>query len=293
MKVLFTIFFLAGITMTNFAQNKWALVVGIGSYPQESGWRAIHGDNDIELIYSFLSKIGTEQEHIKILKNENATKHNIIAAFKWLHSHISYNDWVYIHLSGHGQLITDIDGDEESDCWDESFIPYDARKSYKETYHGENHLIDDEMNEWLMKLRKRIGKSGTLCVVLDACHSGDGSRYEDQDNDEISDAHRRGTSDCFIIPNTTSMGKHGQRQIDWICLSACKSYESNYECKINGRYYGRLSYALANVINPQIRVNELINAIKAQYDIIPIVKNRIQTLSVDVPQYYLDAQFIK
>lgn len=292
MKKLIITLFLTCLTLTGQSQTKWALVVGIGPYPQESGWNAIHGDNDIELVCSFLSEIGANHQHIKVLKNEIATKQNIVSAFQWLSKHVAQNDWVYIHLSGHGQRITDLDGDED-DCWDEAFIPYDAQKKYSSVYHGENHLIDDELNEWLTDLRNKIGKSGTLCIVLDACHSGDGTRYEDKESDGTPEEYRRGTNDCFIIPAPTPLERGNRRPIDWLCLSACKSYESNYEYKINDQYFGRLSYAISCVARPQMQTDELIEALNTQYELMPLARNRIQTLSVDVPPCYLETPFVK
>lgn len=294
MKKFIIILFLTCLTLTGHSQTKWALVVGIGPYPQESGWNTIHGDNDIKLVCSFLSKIGITSSHIKVLKNSDATKQNIVSAFQWLSKHAAQNDWVYIHLSGHGQRITDLDGDED-DCWDEAFIPYDAQKKYSPTYRGENHLIDDELNDWLTNLRNKIGKSGTLCIVLDACHSGDGTRYENEEPDGTPEEYRRGTNDCFIIPapTPTPLERESRRPIDWLCLSACKSYESNYEYKINNQYFGRLSYAIFCVARPQMQVDELIEALNTQYELMPLARNRIQTLSVDVPKRYLENQFIK
>lgn len=292
MKKLIIILFLTCLAQTGYSQTKWALVVGIGSYPHESGWDIIHGDNDVELVCSFLSEIGTTPSHIKVLKNSDATKQNIVSAFQWLSKHVAQNDWIYIHLSGHGQRITDLDGDED-DCWDEAFIPYDAQKKYSSAYHGENHLIDDELNEWLTNLRNKIGKSGTLCIVLDACHSGDGTRYEDEGPDGILEEYRRGTNDCFIIPAPTPLERESRRPIDWLCLSACKSYESNYEYKINNQHFGRLSYAISCVARSQMQIDELIEALNTQYELMPLPRNRIQTLSVDVPQCYLETPFVK
>lgn len=51
MKKLIITLFLTYLTLTGHSQTEWALVVGIGPYPQKSGWNAIHGDNDIELVF--------------------------------------------------------------------------------------------------------------------------------------------------------------------------------------------------------------------------------------------------
>lgn len=292
MKRILIILSLICFTLTGYSQTKWAMVVGIGSYPMESGWNAIHGDNDIELVCSFLSEIGVTYPHIRVLKNRTATKQNIVSAFEWLSNNVERDDWVYIHLSGHGQRVTDLDGDED-DCWDEAFIPYDAQKKYSLTYRGENHLIDDELNELLTSLREKIGETGSLFLVLDACHSGDGSRDVDREN-EIYDAEcRRGTSDCFIIPASTPLVRRNRRPIEWVCFSACKDYESNYEWQVNGRYFGRLSYAISRVAKSQMYINELIDALNTQYELMQQTRSRIQNLSVDVPECYLEIPFAK
>ena len=57
--------------------------------------------------------------------------------------------------------------------WDEAFIPYDAKRCYKENvYRGENHLLDDELNNHLNAIRKNVGENGIVYVVIDACHAG-------------------------------------------------------------------------------------------------------------------------
>ena len=59
------------------AAERWAIVVGIGNYPEDSGWRSIHGDNDIELIIPMLLRNQFPRHHISILANEQATKNKI------------------------------------------------------------------------------------------------------------------------------------------------------------------------------------------------------------------------
>lgn len=120
----------------------------------------------------------------------------------------------------------------------EAWIPYDAQFAYAQgKYEGENHIIDDQLNVWLHQLRTRVGKSGKITVVADACHSGGGSRSEDNEDFVV-----RGTADTFVIPNQAKpfTGEAGA-EINWVFISACKSYQSNYEYK----GHGSLTYALS------------------------------------------------
>ena len=145
------------ITLSSVAQTKHALVCAIGDYPVYetdpcSGWSKINGDNDIPFVLDILYANGFQQPNIAVLKNEEATFNGIKMAFKRLLKAVACGDVVYIHFSGHGQLITDLDGDEESGL-DESMIPYDARRIYRQgVYEGENHLVDDTLNVWLNEL---------------------------------------------------------------------------------------------------------------------------------------------
>jgi len=241
MKYLLVFFFLLFGTHAIDAQTKRALIIGIGAYPPESGWSIIHGDNDVPIIADALSRKGFNQDHIVKLVNNQATKKNILEQFKLLTHKAQINDIVYIHFSTHGQQVVDTDGDEE-DGLDEAIIPYDARKTFeKGVYEGKNHLIDDELNILLSAVRKKIGKSGTLLVVIDACHSGDATRGNSNDYDTIA---VRGTSDVFQIGLKAKYNPKLIKTIDWVVISATQSYQNNYEYEVNGTYYGSLSYAI-------------------------------------------------
>lgn len=216
--------------------TRYALIIGIGDYPAESGWSKINGDKDVPVVKKILIENGFVEKNIVELKNDQATSKSISTAFQKLINKVGSNDVVYIHFSGHGQRVTDVNGDEE-DGFDEAWIPFDAKFSYaKGKYEGENHIIDDQLNIWLSQLRSKVGEKGKITVVADACHSGGGSRAIEDDVEYVV----RGTSDDFIIPGTTKQFSGEVGIIDWIFVSACKSYQSNYE--YNGM--GSLTYAL-------------------------------------------------
>lgn len=215
--------------------TKYALVVGIGDYPVENGWKPINGDNDIPLVRDILYTNGFSNINIHELQNAEATASAIRQAFDQLINSVQEGDIIYIHFSGHGQQVTDLNGDEE-DGWDEAWIPFDAQKTYLEgIYEGQNHILDDDINKYLYQLRQSIGDAGKIIVVADACHSGDGWRSEEQEALVI-----RGVADKFILPFEVQPYTNQEEYINWIYISACKSYQSNYE--YNG--VGSLTYAL-------------------------------------------------
>lgn len=221
------------------AQNKLALVVGIGTYPQESGWCTIHGDNDIPIVMEMLEQNGFEKDNILTLKNEKATKQAVMQALGGLIQKANEGDVVYIHFSGHGQQVTDLDGDEP-DGYDEAWIPYDACQKYNpNSYVGQNHIIDDELFDILTALRAKVGDKGKIVVVSDACHSGTGSRG-DEDIDVV-----RGVQDKFELPAERNIGGTNRETTAWLFVSACKAYQNNFEYRDSqGNYHGMLSYLL-------------------------------------------------
>lgn len=239
--IAFCVFLMLLFTVILAAQERRALLIGIGEYPAESEWTLVHGDNDVRIIREFLLGLGLRGECIETITNEKATKKGILSALERLTKIAGKGDAVYIHFSGHGQQVTDLDGDEE-DGFDEAWVPYDAWKKYVAgVYEGENHIIDDEINVCLKKLRAKVGAKGRITLVSDACHSGSGSRGLEDDE------YFRGTDEKFILPSRVARKSGRSNTIEWLFIGACKSYQTNYELKApDGKFYGCLSYVIAS-----------------------------------------------
>lgn len=238
---LILLIFLPLVAFNAWGQSRRALLIGIGNYPEGTGWNIIHGNNDVSIIKDALLHQGFSSEDILQLIDSEATKANILLSIDKLSESCQVGDIVYLHFSGHGQQITDLNGDEV-DGFDEAWIPYDARKAYESgEYEGENHLTDDELNTLFTKLRVRVGARGKIIIVADACHSGSGSRGLPDDEVFV-----RGTGDKFIIPRQGSNVIKKPAPTEWLFVAACKPYQSNYEYRSpSGEYYGVLSYVIA------------------------------------------------
>ncbi len=170
------------------APQKLALLVGIAAYgdgaealgkespackppsvaPAER-WGVLHGArNDVAQMQKRLSsrELGFD---VTTLTDCAATREGIAQAVTALAARIkSKDDIVVFYFSGHGQQITDDDGDE-ADGYDESLVPYDNRGKRD----GRANLRDDEFGELIGKL---AAKSENTVVILDSCHSGSGLR---------------------------------------------------------------------------------------------------------------------
>ncbi len=197
MKIRIIIYFLLLLSLPVLlhAQTKRALVIGLGEQ-QDKAWNKINGDKDVPLVQAMLKKAGFKS--VTTLVNRQATKTGIIGHSKKMTASCKQGDVVYIHYSGHGQQMTDVHNDEK-DGLDECWIPYDAYRKASKTYHGEKHLTDDELNVYLNAIRNKIGVKGKLLAVIDACHSGDGTRGDD---DEVV----RGVEDTLVVDSLNARG---------------------------------------------------------------------------------------
>ena len=237
------------------AQTKRALVIGLGEQ-QDKAWNKINGDKDVPFVQAMLKNAGFKS--VMILENQQATKVGIVGAFKRMTASCKQGDVVYIHYSGHGQQMTDVHNDEK-DGLDECWIPYDAYRKASKTYHGEKHLTDDELNIYLNAIRHKIGAKGKLLVVIDACHSGDGTRGNEdevvrgvEDTLVVDSLNARGLYETFEMLKSLFMGDNDKEKIinskakplaeRWITISACRSDQVNIEMK--KPTVGKLTYAL-------------------------------------------------
>ena len=91
------------------ANTRRAVVIGLGEQLDKS-WGKINGDKDVPLVVSMLKANGFGD--IVSLTNSKATKSGIVNAFNSLINRCQKDDIIYIHFAGHGQMMTDMNGDE-------------------------------------------------------------------------------------------------------------------------------------------------------------------------------------
>ena len=263
----------------SLSAGKRALLVGIGAYnTRATGWPVIHGNNDALLLVGKLKRQGFS---VISLTDKQATKTNVEQALKTLSSSVHAGDVVYLHFSGHGQLIADMNSDEQED-FDQSFICYDACFSPKyklsgTPYYGQNHLIDDELFPYLNTIKKKVGKAGRVMVIFDTCYSGGADRGGMTDEpDPESEVEwvetTRGTEDEFqinrsaetFLRNLKRPGNYTAEGGAITIISACESDKKNYECreKHSGRRYGSLSYCIGKMLDKNIPMSQWYNYFK-------------------------------
>ena len=181
--------------------TRYALLVGIGEYPKESGWTKIHGDRDVQLLAEELKNYSFLPANTIRRTNEKASRELILASLDQLQQRVQSGDIVYIHFSGHFQQVPDLNGDE-ADGLDECFAAWDSRRTASGGYAGDGHLRDDELAEKLKQIEEKLTRIGQLLLVFDGGF-GNG---------------QRGTSSALNISATGSSKKR----------NAGKNYENEW-----------------------------------------------------------------
>lgn len=253
---------------TLVAREKRALAVGIGVY-QDPVWEKIHADNDLAYVGRILDMYGFTD--ITFLRNEQATKAEIVKAFDGLMGRCSEGDVIYIHFSGHGQQVRDLSGDE-TDGYDEAWIPYDAYRKCCPEDDGSRHLVDDEINVMLAALRDKVGRYGQILVIVDACHSGNSSRMPKSNTTGFV---ARGVSDIFVPSAQAEVSENVAE--DWILISACEDYQVNFE--VRKPSVGKLTYAIYKlrkvlpIASNEVLLKKLVEVMNSPDFVGPILQN--------------------
>ena len=134
-----------------------ALLIGIGQgYPPRA--RLDGPGRDVELAQILAQRMGFT--NIKVLRDEDATRRNMMAGLSWLEDGVGRNEQAFVYYSGHGTQLADNDSDEQDGC-DEALVPVSAEEV--------NFIRDEEFGQ---PLRNLAAKGAQVLAVVDSCFSG-------------------------------------------------------------------------------------------------------------------------
>ena len=268
MKQVLLLFILCVYTSTSFAQDKMALLVAVGQYPPASRIRPIASITDLKYIKAALNKHGFADKNIQTLVNAKATRQGILTSLSAMARKAKKNDVIVISFGSHGQQIRDQRtvelGKDEDDGYDEALLPYDAKGTYSPTgYRGEKHLRDDDLFPILQEIRRKIGKGGSLLVLIDACHSGTGTRADDfpasrgepvpfpdpenpYDPADVSDIDKK---EAFLDIQADSLS-------NMVVISGSGPHQINKQVFVNNEEVGALSYGFYKAMTEMAAGND-------------------------------------
>jgi hypothetical protein len=249
----------------------YALIISIGSYPEQPSWPKVSSKEDAGNIEYFIKRFATDPD-INILRDEQATKKNIIGALNTILKNADAGDGVYIHFSGGGFQL-------QTDTAKQVFMPYDAPSVADVTDAVMNNktpdlshaMIDYELIDLIQKIRHKIGINGQCFFTMDASHFGP------KDSKPQSIIGRGG----FLKITDTEAGLS-----PFIMLTSCLDKEESYFIGDKEPYNRSFSLALKKYtadLKPGevIRYTDLFSGVKKQLAIVAPLQTPAIAGSID------------
>lgn len=208
--------------------KKFALIVGVNKYATP-GMDLSGCVNDANNIKQFLLECcGFEEDGIKMLLDNQATKKNILGHLSWLVSGRKAGDELFYYHSGHGTQVVDVSGDE-ADQLDEVLVSHD--------FDWNNPLLDDEV----AAVFKKLPQGAFLSMICDTCHSGSMSK-DIVRNIAMPKEMAKKINGRDLKINKFGLKQKGTSPQRHILLSGCKDNQTSSETMIAGMRQGLLTY---------------------------------------------------
>jgi len=205
----------------------YALLVGINDYPTPVP--SLQGClNDVDAMVAYLQNRAVQsgmELHLHTLKNQHATRSQIIAGFQDHLAQANRDDCVLFCFSGHGsqEQAPEELWAIEPDRLNETLVCWDSR------LEGGWDLADKELAHLIAEVAEQGPK---ITVILDCCHSGSGSRLFNIRYVEPDRCRRPiesylwvaavGTRSAEATLQAVSQGRH-------VLLAACRDLETAKE----------------------------------------------------------------
>lgn len=157
------------IIKENKSTEYWALLFAVGVYKNHSNQNRLSMLEAVDDLYNTLIKYPQwNEDHIHIIKGDQATGNNLIRELLWLIQNEGKNDMSLIYLTTHGSPLKDQNGypldllpKDESDGADEILVMYDGFENWY------SFIWDDLLNFFL-----GMFQSKGICLIVDSCYSG-------------------------------------------------------------------------------------------------------------------------
>ncbi|MGC3974874.1 MAG: caspase family protein [Nitrospira sp.] len=232
--------------------TKRALLIGINRYQVLP---TLNGSlNDIETMRQVLTtRWGFQPQQITMLTDQAATRAGILAAFERLVQETRPSDVVYVHYSGHGSQVEDLNGDETDDHLDETLVPHDGRTPTVPD------ITDDELEAIVSRLKAR-----SILIVLDSCHSGTATRSLDirtraVPKDTRTELYRpAGVQTRQVVPVTAAR---------YVLMTGAAANQEALDGPVGGRYHGFFSYSLSRsmgLVGPSASPREIFSGVERE-----------------------------
>jgi len=233
--------------------RRTALLVGINYLRTENELNGCY--NDVVNVAQYLRTVlGYAPALITMLTDGNRgsafpasvapTRQNIIAGLSALVAGMVAGDEAVFHYSGHGTLVRDKNGDEESG-FDSCLCPLD----YNAPASARGGIItDDDIRALLVN---RVPRGARLYVILDCCHNGTGCdiRYKYEDYSLLLSPASARTSPVWRTQQKAFADKkYADTAGEVYMISGCRDEQSSADAYINNQFAGALTYAVFAIL---------------------------------------------
>jgi len=239
---------------------KRALLIGINYFGTQNELNGCI--KDVQNINNLLTtSYQYKPENVKILTDDQEdnkpTKINIINNINAIVALTKPGDTLFIHYSGHGTQVVDVDGDEKNNPdakgKDDALCPCDFGN-----YGGISGFIsDDELRKMIVN---KIPKGAKLRAFFDCCHSGSAL--------DLPYIYKSGTEYTQIEPNVTQSD-------DCLLVSGCRDFQTSADAYINNQYSGALTWALVQALTTSVKIKT------TWKDLLLIVRHSLATAKYD------------
>ncbi|XVV15389.1 caspase family protein [Actinoplanes sp. CA-131856] len=235
------------------AGKLFALLIGIDEYLSSDAPTLGGCVNDVDRLAAVLQSgaapPGGTELVLRTLRDAEATRAEVIAAFRAHLGQAGPDDIALFAFSGHGSqgVAPPEFARIEQDMLIETLVCHDSRTP------GVRDLADKE----LAKLIHEVAQTGaSVVVVLDACHSANGTREPGPGVRRAPVDERPRPVDSFIVgaDEIVKFGAAAGDHSGWtpgrhLLLAACRSDEEAKEIWVNARKCGVFSYYLAKTLS--------------------------------------------
>ncbi|KAG6915810.1 hypothetical protein DXG01_009684 [Tephrocybe rancida] len=224
--------------MTSPAASSFAVIIAIDKYTDHgiTDLRgAVKDANAFEKLLT--SKLGVSKDRIINLRDEAATREEILKALRSLahHSAISSEDPILIYFSGHGSQTSPPRGwpTNSPDDKIQMLIPHDFVSRRPNGDQGSG-ILDITLSQILNDIAKN--KSDNITVILDCCHAGSGTRNNASDETfavrsiELPDGY------AVSVDPFSSEVQGGSSLMPHVLLAACKPDQVAIESHEGGAF---------------------------------------------------------
>jgi hypothetical protein len=154
--------------------EKYAVVIGIGEYPAESGLRRLEGPaNDArELRNLLVSSYGFASGNVRVLVDAAAKKQSILQELDRLAEVAKRNDYIFLYYSGHGTGGFDVNLEKR---WNVGINPDTGALFPVDFRPGSPEDVSNRLIIGTRDLRPRLSRlepAATVFAVFDTCFSG-------------------------------------------------------------------------------------------------------------------------